>query len=177
MDIQDIWEKALSNTRIIRPRVQELLTFATTKLPYMFLAESSVNLGDTVVRRGEILVEKPSLIVPSDMPQFEGFGFEEEFHLNEDTLTNFLLVRGVNFQSLKYNNKTNSVNIYEGGLDAAIEFYLKRMQKEENVHTGLLSGPEDCWQFSILIFICTQITRSAEGDIRKILDKFRRRNK
>lgn len=171
MNMQDRWEKALKNTQIIRPRVKELLTFATTQLPYMFLAESTVNPGDTVVRKGEILVEKPSLILPDNSPQFEGFEFEEKYHLNQDLFMNFLFVRGVTFPSLKYNNKTQSLDIYEGRLEKAIGFYRDKLQRQENVHTGLISGPEDCWQFSVLIFICTQVAKSAEGDIRKIIER------
>ncbi len=58
MDIEKTWEKALKYTEIIRPRVEPLNTFRTTHLPYIFLTESSVNVGDSVVRKGEVLVEK-----------------------------------------------------------------------------------------------------------------------
>ena len=175
MNIQDAWEKALKHTEIIRPRVHPLHTFATTHLPYLFLAESSVNSGDTVVRKGEIMVEKPSLILPSNAPQFEGFDFEEKLHLNPDLLTSFLLVRGVSFPSLKYNNKTDSIDIYEGRLKTAIEHYTSTLQREENVHTGLIAGTDDCWQLSVLIFICGQVAKSSEGDLKKLFDDYYRK--
>lgn len=177
MNIQDSWEKALKNTEIIRTRVQGLLAFETTKLPYLFLSESSLNISDTLVRKGEILVEKPSLILPSAFPQFEGFDFQKEPNFNEGVLTNFLLVRGVIFPSLQYNNKTYSMDIHEGGLKEAIQHYLDRLEREEDVHTGLITGTEDCWQFSVLIFICTQIAKSAETDTKKLLEEFRRKGK
>ena len=41
------------------------------------------------------------------MPHFEGFDFEEGMRLNEDLLMSFLLVRGISFPSLKYNNRTD----------------------------------------------------------------------
>ncbi len=66
MNIQDAWEKALKKTKIIRPRAQELQTFSDTNLPYVFLAEALVNRGDTIVRQGEIKVEKPAIILPSN---------------------------------------------------------------------------------------------------------------
>ena len=40
--------------------------------------------------------------------------------------------------------------------------------------TGLFIGPEDCWQFSVLIFVCSQILKSAEGDIQKLLDQYKK---
>jgi len=173
MNIQDGWEKALKHTRIIRPRPNDLLTFEATDVPYIFLSESSVNLGDTVVRKGDVKVEKPAIILPHNLPQFEGFDFEKEFHTGQDMVLNFLLVRGVTFPSLKYNNKTHTLDVYEGHLEKAISYYSDFLQRGEDVHRGLVAGPEDCWQFSILIFIATQIVRSADGDIKRLMERFK----
>ncbi len=173
MDIQDHWEKALKGTEIVRPRVQPLQTFEATHLPYIFLAESFVNAGDTVVRKGEIVVEKPAIILPQNLPQFEGFEFEKEFPSEHDFLSTFFVVRGIKFPSMRYNNKTDSLDIREGKMRGTIEHYLHELQKKEDVSTGLLVGPEDCWQFSVLIFICSQILKQSDGDIRKLFDRFR----
>ncbi len=170
MSIQDFWEKALKKTEIVRPRVQPLHSNATTHLPYICLSESAINQGDTVVRKGEVLVEKPALILPYQTPHFEGFDFENEMHFNEDTLTNFFLVRGVSFPSMKYNNTTSSMDVLPGNLSKTIEEQKLLLQRHENVHSGLIVGPEDCWQFSILIFVASQVMRNAEGDFRRLLD-------
>lgn len=175
MDIQRYWEKALRDTEVIRPRIEPLLTFQATRLPYTFLAESGVNLGDTVVRRGEVVVEKPSLILPNDYPQFTGFDSGEAPAFRPEPLVNFFLVRGVRFPSLKYSNRTHSLDIREGKLREAIEYYRRGLEMQENVTGGLIVGPEDCWQFSVLIFVTGQVLRSAEGDIRKLLDEFRKK--
>ncbi len=174
MDIEKVWEKALKYTEIIRPRVEPLNTFKTTHLPYVFLAESSVNVGDSVVRKGEVLVEKPSIILPPGSPQLEGFDFKDVSKYQQDTIVNFFLVRGIMFPSLKYNNKTYSLDIFEGRLSKAIEKCSRELQKAENVTTSLIIGPEDCWQFSVLIFVCMQILRSADNDIKKLMNRARR---
>ena len=174
MDIQESWEKALKFTEIVRPRVEPLAVSVATELSYIFLAESLVNVGDTVVRQGKVVVEKPSIILPSNLPQFEGFDAEEESFWNSLMMTNFLLVRGVRFPSMRYNNKTESLDIYEGRLREAIHRYHQDLRKKENVSTGLIVGPEECWQFSILIFIASQVMRQAEGDLKKLWEKFRR---
>ena len=176
MDISKTWNKALKNTEIIRTRVQALMTFSNTLVPYIVLCESTIKPGDTVVRKCEVMVEKPSLILPPNLPQFEGFEFEKEFLEDENSLINFLLVRGVSFPSMKYNNKTLSLDIYEGKLKDAIGFYLDQLQQEENVATGLITGPEDCWQFSVLIFIAAQITKNADTDVKRLLEEYRKKN-
>lgn len=175
MNIQEFWEKALKQTRIIRPRVQPLETFKATHVPYVMLSASLINPGDTVVRKGTVVIEKPSIILPLNLPQFEGFEFEEEAHVDEEMLTNFLLVRGVTFPSLHYNNKTGSIEVFDGPPEKAISHYGEQFQRSEDVETGLVVGPEDAWQFSLLLFVGGQVERAAEGDIKRLTDDLRKK--
>lgn len=178
MDFEKMWTKALKQTEIIRTRVQALSLSGDTHVPYLLLSESSINVGDTVVRKGEVLVQRPSLFIPPNNPTFEGFEFESEDGTNrfdENSFINFLIVRGISIPSLRYDNKTSSLDIYEGKLSQAIKHHERIMQRQENVKSGLLVGPEDCWQFSILIFICSQIIKNADQDIQRLLDEFHRK--
>ena len=179
MDFNKIWTKALSQTEIIRSRVQALMTMGDTHVPYVLLSESSINVGDTVVRKGEVMVQRPSLIVPPNNPQFDGFdleGFNDGAGFDQNSMINFLLVRGISLPSMRYDNQTSSLDIYEGKLSDAIKHYNESFQKKENVNTGLIVGPEDCWQFSLLIFICTQIARNAESDMKRLLNEYKKNN-
>ena len=176
MDIQEAFDKALKETEIIRSRIMSLQTFADTHVPYILLSASSINPGDTVVRKGEVLVQKPSLILPPNIPQFQGFDTDEHPNLDSDSMINFLLVRGVGLPSLKYNNKTSSLDVFEGKLEEAIKHYGNHLQSQENTSTGLVIAPEDVWPFSLLIFICGQIAKNSSTDIKKILDQWRQKN-
>ncbi|VAX35795.1 hypothetical protein MNBD_UNCLBAC01-320 [hydrothermal vent metagenome] len=176
MDLSEIWNKALSHTEIIRARVQALLTIGDTHVPYVLLSESSINIGDTVVRKGKVLVEKPTLVLPPNNPQFSGFDFNQQENLDPSSMLNFLMIRGIALPSMRYDNKTSSLDIYEGKLSKAITHYEDKFQQQENVSTGLIAGPEDCWQFSLLIFVCSQIARNAETDIKKLMDEHKRQN-
>ncbi|OGW98974.1 MAG: hypothetical protein A3G33_06560 [Omnitrophica bacterium RIFCSPLOWO2_12_FULL_44_17] len=62
-----------------------------------------------------------------------------------------------------------SVLKWHGNPDNAIRKYQDILQKSEDLHTGLIMGAEDCWQFSIIIFICSLILRQAEGDIQGLM--------
>ena len=176
MDFEEMWGKVLKHTEIIRARVRALSMGGDTRVPYVFLSESSINVGDTVVRKGEVMVQKPSLFIPPNNPQFEGFEFDgQEGEFDQTSFINFLIVRGISIPSLRYDNKTSSLDVYEGRLSLAIKHYERTLQREEDVATGLLAGPEDCWQFSILIFICSQIAKNADQDIRRLLDDYHKK--
>ena len=176
MDLEKSWEKALRKTEIIRPRVQPLSSVEATALPYIFISEMEAGGGNTFVRKGRVLVDRPALILPPNHPQWEGFEWNAQKRQEADQFLNFLLIRGVQFPSMRYQQMTDSLSVYEGRLQQASEHFLKQLQKEEDLAAGLILGPEDCWQFSLLVFVASQMARSAEADIRRLLEEYRKKN-
>jgi len=174
VSLEEKWKKAVSKTEIIRARMTHLLTFEATALPYIFLAESAVNPGDTVIRKGKVLAEKPLLVLPENFPQFEGFDLKKDLKANDDSLRTLLVMRGISFPSFKYQNITNTVDISEGSLTKAIKEVKRDLEQKEDLTTGLLIGPEDCWQLSLLLYIATLVSKSAASDIQKLMDKFKK---
>jgi hypothetical protein len=173
MDLEQLWEKAQEKTEVIRGRVKRLPTFAHTRVPYIFLAESVVNEGHTVVRKGKVIVEKPMIVLPEDLPQFEGFDFEEEMNVDQGVMQMFFLLRGIRFPSLKYNNMVETLEVDDASLSKSVEKQKKILEQAENVNTALILGPEDCWQFSILIYMASLVGRCAKDDIMNLMDRFR----
>ena len=173
MDLEEKWNRALAQTEIVRFRISYLSTFETTAIPYIFLAESKLNLGDTIVRQGRVLVYKPEIILPENMPQFEGFEFEKDYQVNADMVRMFLLVRGVSFPSLKYEHEVSKLDIYEGVLEKAKAYFKEGLERTENVETGLIIGPEDTWQFSLFIYVGLLIGKSVPSDLRKLWERLK----
>ncbi len=166
-----MWEKAKEKTEVVRGRVKALATFKRTDVHYVFLAESVVNEGHTIIRKGKIIVEKPMIFLPEDMPQFEGFDFEKDLQVNQDVVQMFLFMRGIRFPSLKYNNTVTKLDLSEEPLSKELEKRKKKLEREENVSTALIVGPEDCWQLSILIYVASLVGRCARTDIINIVEK------
>jgi len=177
MDIQELWDKARKRTEILRMRLQDLSSVDTTTVPYVFLAESALNQGDTVVRRGHVLVERPSIVLPGFSPQFEGFAFDQDWHVSEETIATFLLVRGIQFPSLKYRHETSSLDLFEGNLQRAITHFQDQLSRAEDIKTGLVIGLEEAWQFSILLLVGMLVIRSADGDLRRFVEEWRKRQR
>ena len=175
MDPQELWESACKRTELLRLQAQELATFEATAVPYIFLAESTVNPGDTVVRRGQVVIQRPAIVLPALSPQFEGFGDEPEWRIGGDALATFLLVRGVQFPSLRYRHERSSLDVIEASLQASIDRFTEQLTAAEDIRTGLVVGPEAAWQCSILLLVGALVVRSADGDLRRLLDRWRRR--
>ena len=175
MDIQQLWDKALKDTEIVRTRALDLPTYEATALPYIFLAESGLNAGDTVVRKGQVVIERPALILPT--AQFQGFEVDQDMQISDDAVLNFLLVRGIRFPSLRYRHEHSSLDLREGSLKDAITHFTDTLRRSENIATGLVIGPEEAWQFSILILVGSLIARSSEGDLRRLLEDWKRRQR
>ena len=168
MDLREAWEKASNLTEIIRWRKSSLATFGNTVLNYAFLGESTVNAGDTVQRKGKVLVHKPLILLPGNIPQFEGFDFVEELGIDPSELARFLLIRGISFPSLKFHNETDSLDVIEKPMDNAIDAVLDHLDSQNNHDTGVLVGPEDCWQLSVLFYAGELMSRSAPGDVHRL---------
>jgi len=177
MDIQILWDQARKDTEIIRMRMTDLATFESTAMPYVFLAESAVNQGDTVVRQGQVVIQRPAIVLPSFSPQFEGFDFERELELSDEAVATFLLVRGVQFPSLKYQHQRSSLDLVEQSLQKTVEQHRQRLTMAEDIATGLVVGPEAAWQFSVLLLVGGLVIRSAQGDVRRLLEQWNRRQR
>ncbi|MFA5060656.1 MAG: hypothetical protein WC676_08560 [Candidatus Omnitrophota bacterium] len=174
METNEAWEKALKNTEIVRSRVQNLSTFSDTHVPYILLSESTINTGDTVVRSGEVAISRPSLILPPNMPRFNGFDFTNA-PSSDPQILNFFLMRGISFPSLNYDNQTHSLNVFEGKMSEAVKSHLEQLQQKEDVLTGLIVAPDDCWQFSLLVFVLSQAIRNIDTDVKKLFDEYRKK--
>ncbi len=172
MDMPEQWERAMRGTEIIRSRVLPLSATHATRLPYRFLAESSLHVGDTIVRTGQVAVTKPWIALPGSSPHLEGFTMDEDRPVDPDFLVNFLLVRGISFPSLRYRHEFSTLEVREGPLSEAVAHYRHQLEEREDVVCGLVIGPEDVWQWSVLIFVATLIGRSAGDDLRRLLGDF-----
>lgn len=170
MSIEELWQKAISKTEIYRARLRYLYTFDQTTLPYIYMAESALNAGDVVVRQGNIVAERPLVFMPGNMPQLEGFQIDDKnLNIGNDAVASFLFMRGITFPTMKYLNQTIKLDVIPGPLSKAVNRYKKDLEKKEDIDTGLLVSPEDCWQFAVLIYAAALAGKSIPEDVKNIL--------
>ncbi|MCX7911121.1 MAG: hypothetical protein N2505_06040 [Endomicrobia bacterium] len=170
IDINKKWEEALKNTKILKSRYQKLETFKKTVVPYVLLSNSLANKGSTVVRRGKVEVSPAFIHLPYGSFELKGFNFKETTNYSDETIKSFLLIRGVQLPSLKYNNNQLKLEVINKSLEETIAHYKKLFQRIEDTETGLIVGIPDIWQFSLLIYIMTLVVKCAKDDIKNFID-------
>ena len=174
MSMEELWYEAIKTTEIVRLPMKKLLTFGMTSFDYVILSQSLVNEGDTVVRKGRMDIDKPQLLLPRNMPQFEGFQTEASPVSDED-LMSFFYVRGISFPSLKYRNEPYDLSLYEGSLVQAEKTYVDEVRTREDVGTGVVIGNDDSWQFSVILLGCHMIENALDADLKAIIERVKKR--
>lgn len=174
MDLEEKWQRTLEETKIVKFYHPHLASQEATDLPYIFIGASVVNVGDTVIRKGRVIVDRPMIVLPQNMPQFSGFEFEE-YGADAKDMQLFFMVRGINFPSLKYKHESSDIEVVSKEPEAVLDQYRNDLEKEEDFTTGLVYGPVECWQLSILVYIGMLINRSAAKDVERYLNELRKK--
>jgi hypothetical protein len=163
------WEK----TEIFREYARMLYTFGDTELPYVFLAQHPNFEDRTVVRKGLMSVKKPHILLPGSQqgPEF-GEGFAEDEALPEDAA---YLIRGLR---LPYSKVTNRPAVKEemeyGEVDQIAEQFDRRLEKARDRETGLLKGPAQAMEVSLMRYSLGLIIKSAPDNVEQFFEHLRR---
>lgn len=175
MEQNDLFDQAIKDTILHRKRKTNLYTFGTTRLPYIFLANSSINEHDVVVRAGEIHADKPQIIMPgSTHSHFEGFDeMCNEMGIESEQMQMILMARRVRFPQMNYRNNQNRMDVIEGPLERVLEAETKKLDNGEDTRTALISGPEATSALSIMIYVSKMIEASSQGNIDELMERNR----
>eukprot|EP00898_Chlorokybus_atmophyticus_P004936 jgi/Chlat1/5443/Chrsp36S05414 len=168
--LEDSIARSFLETKIHRQRKASLLETTETKLPYILLSESEVCKGDTVVRQGVVVVQKPVLLLLDGSHRHADFeGFESESQYN----SMFALARAVSFPAGKYRNIDVSLDVHELPVEDTLENLWKKLEREGDSQTGLLTGPPEHWPMCVLAYVAQVWVE--EGDRRNELEAVLRR--
>lgn len=173
MEMEEALKLAQADTRFLKVRKNLLYTFGATRLPYVCLSESSDFPGQVLVRSGEVLADKPAIALPGEFFSFEGF----EGMKDEDSEVAVMLARRISMPPSKYVNKAGVAAKESGTLADAVERVMNRLENENDVRTGVISAPEKVWGLSILLYIGSQVARSASANVQEHFEHMRLRGR
>lgn len=172
MEMEKAFKMAQENTRFIKERKNLLYTFGATRLPYICLSVSSEDSNYVMVRSGEVMADKPQIAVPGEIFSFEGFSESDE--LSGDDLV-ISLARRISMPPSKYVNKADSAVRETCALDDAVQRVLNRLDNDNDVRTGVISAPDQVWALSVLLYVGSQVARSAPSNVQEHFEHLRLR--
>lgn len=168
MDINDAMALARNQTQIIRARKNLLYTFGATRLPYICISEDSTTPGDINIRTGEVRADKPQISIPGQESSFVGFELEE----NDDTdMIPIMLARRVDMPTANYVNTAGEERCERGPLEAAVERSVNKLDQANDIRTAVIQAPDSVWKLSLLLYIGTQVVRSASSNINEHMER------
>jgi hypothetical protein len=171
-NFEDRWLRAKDGTKLHRTRQTDLFTFGTTALPYIFIASSAINTGDSVLRRGELKTEKPAIIWGGgeSSPESRFNGFEDE---EGDSADQVLFARAFRFPNLNVNNQGMKLEVVSREIQQLSDELMTDLDSNGDRRTAVIEGPEDLWGLSLLIYAAEMTQRSAPGNMRDIAERGR----
>lgn len=154
------FQYALENTTVLHEPDRRIDTFGSTEFEFQMISELMDSTSQTRVREGRITAEKPLIVKPNQVDEwnFEGFG-EEGAAFGQwvkQHLKNLAILRyGFNFKRGEVREEIVHEPI------AAVADRLKEDQRiSGNPMRAIIQGVDDTWEISLLRFTFEMIERS-----------------
>lgn len=160
-------EHAVRHTEILRLPKQVLATFGTTNIGYYLLTEpvySGLEKGvtETVVREGRVVAERPRIVTPYYLSQFEGFSPDAKRYFN-------ILIKkyGPNAPGLfySYRNEPKGLTIVAGSLVSVVDKINAEIDKRGDPLVTIIKGEDELWDVSLLKFIYEMARNSMSANL------------
>lgn len=156
---------AVNHTEVLRVPKRSLSTFGTTSIYYYLVTEPAYsefvkNVTETVVREGRVIAERPRIVTPYYLSQFEGFSPEARRYFD-------MLIRtyGRNAPGLlyAYKNEPKELTIVADNLPVVVDKLNAKIDKGGDPLTSIIKGQDELWDVSIMKFIY-DVTQSSMRD-------------
>ncbi len=160
-------EYAVSHTEILRPPRQTLSTFGATNIYYYLVTEPSYRdfgegEGETVVREGRVLAERPRVVTPAYLVNMEGFGEHAKRYLEMVTREHGPHAPGIFYG---YRNEPKEMNIVSSDMSTVVRKLEEEIDKEGGPLTTIIKGVDELWDVSLLKFIFDMTSYSLGSNV------------
>ena len=159
-------EYAVRHTQVLRPPRQNLETFGITKVRYHLLtAPAYTDLvageGETVVREGQVIAERPRVVTPYYLLNLQRFSHHARRYLEkmaqEEHSSPALLYR--------YRNEVEGLSIVSEPLDQLAQKLTEKLEREGTALACVIKGVDELWDVSLLRFIHEFTIRSLQSNV------------
>jgi hypothetical protein len=163
-------EQAARYTEILRHPRQHLATFGITNIYYYLLTEPAYSeltndTGETVIREGRVIAERPKIVTPYYLTHLEGFSYDARRYFEM-----LLSMHGPDTPGLfyTYKNEPKSLNIVSDKWPTVVDKLNTEIDKKGDPLMSIIKGQDELWDVSLLKFIYEISTRSAPANIAQL---------
>ncbi|MDY6893115.1 MAG: hypothetical protein SVO26_05300 [Chloroflexota bacterium] len=156
---------AVNNTVVLHPPKQMLATFGTTNIHYYLLTEPSYKEfgegeGETVVREGRVISQRPRVVTPVYLGNIEGFSEHAKNYLEMIVREHGPHAPGIFYG---YKNEHMETNIVPNDMRSVVQKLEEEIKKEGSPLTTIIKGVDELWDVSLMKFIF-DMTRESLGE-------------
>ena len=159
-------EYAIRHTQVLRPPRQALETFGITKIRYHLLtAPAYTDLvageGETVVREGQVIAERPRVVTPYYLMNLQGFSHHARRYLEK------IAQEGHSSPALlyRYRNEAEGLSIVSEPLDQLAQKLTEKLEREGTALACVIKGVDELWDVCLLMFIHEFTLRSLQSNV------------
>ena len=159
-------EYAIRHTQVLRPPRQNLETFGITNVHYYLLtAPAYTDLvaggGETVVREGQVIAERPRVVTPYYLMNLQGFSHHARRYLEK------MAQEGHSSPALlyRYRNEAKSLSIVSEPLHKLAQELTEKLEREGMALASVIKGVDELWDVSLLRFIHEFTVRSLQSNV------------
>lgn len=171
--MEDAFKLAQADTQFIKVRKNLLYTFGATRLPYVCLSQALDDTAAIMVRAGEVTADKPQIAIPNEPFSFEGF--DDSMGGEDEEAIAVVLARRISMPPSKYVNKADVERREPGPMSEAIQRAMDRLTETNDVRTAVITAPEKVWGISVLLYVGSQVARSASSNVQEHFEHMRLR--
>ena len=164
---EDIWFAARS-TKIVYMPHKLLETFGASRVEYLVVSEDLDRPGALTIRTGEVTAERPRIITPAYFARrlTDNFGEDARRYLEE------VVSRDVNARFLEYGlrfgkNEHKEEHVSGNPMEVAEQAAAEAQDNWEALR-GVLVGPDDAWEVSLMHFLTEMVRKSLPAHARNL---------
>jgi len=167
------FEECWRATEVIREYQRMLFTFGDMEVPYVLITEHSRFKDRAVITKGVVMLQRPQILLPS---QYGGPQFQEGFeHADAIPPEAAFLLRAMQLPYSKISNRPVADEYMEyGSLQSVLDKFDREMESREDTETGLIKGPPEGADVSLMRYSLGLAIKSAPGNVREFFEHLRR---
>ncbi|MFC1908656.1 hypothetical protein ACFLXD_02125 [Chloroflexota bacterium] len=165
-------EHAARHTEILRLPKQSLSTFGTTNVYYYLITEPvyselerETGAGETVIREGRVIAEKPKIVTPYYLTRLEGFSPDAKKYF--DRLS---MIHGPDAPGLlyAYKNEAKELNIVSDNWLTVARRINDDIERRGDPLTSIIKGEDSLWDVSLMKFIYEMTKNSLQSNLSQL---------